>query len=582
MWIAMLSSHKAREWRSTLSLTLLLCLLALTLPANGALWPVGDDTGPVDEHLSWLSETDSHLGMEQVMARLHAGHFTPASRQMLSFGIGADPVWVHLPVDNPGEQPAPRTVMVGATWVDRIDFHVVHDGRLVSHRVAGDLSPDWQRPLPGLGSVFQHDFHPGRSDIFVRAENPDPLMLPIRFMTPEAAADLQERSHYTYGLVYGFLLALLLYNFTLYLGLRRPSHRNYSIYLGIFLLMNMAYTGHGYAWLWPGQIALQQYIILVLMVLFAVAGLAFAYVFLDLPRHAPRLARLVRVSSVVFIMIMLITVSLQEQTLAALWSFTVALVFSIALFALGCMAVANGYTAAKYFVTAAASGILGTGATTLTVWGWIPYTEIGFRAVEVGLLLEATLLALALVYLVRENDRARRRAERLARIDALTGLLNRRALMEQGEGLWNIARRTGQPLSLILLDLDHFKRINDAHGHAVGDRALMEAATMIDENCRSGDLAARWGGEEFLIMLPGAGHEQAEAFVTRLQKKFARRVIETGGAGIRLRASFGLAVMDWHETLDNLIREADDWLYRAKEAGRDQVCSARLCGTVPA
>lgn len=189
-------------------------------------------------------------------------------------------------------------------------------------------------------------------------------------------------------------------------------------------------------------------------------------------------------------------------------------------------------------------------------------------------MIEATLLALAVAYLVREHDAARRRAERLARIDALTGLLNRRALVEQGSGLWNIARRTGGQLSLILLDLDHFKHINDAYGHAVGDKVLMETATMLRETCRKGDLAARWGGEEFILLLPGAGRPEARKLAERLREVFANRALSGDGATIKLRASFGIAALDEHASLSALIKEADDYLYQAKQEGRDRICGA--------
>jgi diguanylate cyclase (GGDEF)-like protein len=400
------------------------------------------------------------------------------------------------------------------------------------------------------------------------------MLMPLQLLSPEQLRAREDRTRYTYGLVYGFLLALLLYNLLLYLGLRQAQHRDYSIYLAVFLLMNLAYTGHGYNWLWPDAPALQAYAILISMVLFAATGLRFAGTFLNLAAHAPRLTRGLCGFSLAALGLMAVMVGLDRQTQAALLAFTVVLVAFAVMLALGGIALWRGYTAARYFLLAVISGSVGTIITTLTVWGWIPYSAAGFRAVEFGLLIEATLLALAVAYRVREHDRARERAEQLARVDPLTGLLNRRALLEQGEGLYQLSRRTGGELALVLLDLDHFKRINDRHGHGVGDQALVAVARILQHVSRRGDLAARWGGEEFVLLLPGAGLDEARTVAERIRLELAHQPVRERGPAIELRASFGIAVREEHENLTELIREADEWLYQAKREGRDRVRSA--------
>lgn len=523
---------------------------------------------------TWFRETGQRLDLDAVMRHARQGDFRPGGSRTRSFGIGSRPVWFHLPVPNPGATPRTLDLVAGATWIDRIDVHMVRDGRERRHIVAGDGAREWERPLAGLGYHVRHDFAPGRTDVFLRAETPDPMLMPLQILSPEEFRAREERTRYTYGLVYGFLLALLLYNVLLYLGLRQAQHRDYSLYLAVFLLMNLAYTGHGYNWLWPDAPGFQAYTILISMVLFAATGLRFAGTFLDLPRHAPRLQRALSAFSLTALGLMAVLVGLDGQASAALLAFTVILMAFAVMLILGGMALWRGYTAARYFLLAVISGSAGTIITTLTVWGWMPYSAVGFRAVEFGLLIEATLLALAVAYRVREHDRARERAEQLARVDPLTGLLNRRALVEQGEGLFQLSRRSRSELALVLLDLDHFKRINDLYGHAVGDRALMEVARVLREVSRRGDLVARWGGEEFILLLPGAGLDEARAVAERVRSELADQPVQERGHAIELRASFGIAILDKHENLTELIKEADDWLYEAKKQGRDQVRSA--------
>jgi diguanylate cyclase (GGDEF)-like protein len=171
---------------------------------------------------------------------------------------------------------------------------------------------------------------------------------------------------------------------------------------------------------------------------------------------------------------------------------------------------------------------------------------------------------------------ARDRAENLARIDALTGLCNRRAFYEQGETLLRQARRYGKPLSLIMLDLDHFKSVNDSLGHAAGDATLQAVAQAIQETPRETDVAGRLGGEEFALLLPETSLADASRLAERLRARIADKLrVSHDSTEIRITASFGVAEFDTTtETLDVLIARADALLYRAKESGRNRVIAA--------
>jgi diguanylate cyclase (GGDEF)-like protein len=567
MVLAMLHRHSRSLLRLILLPALVFAVIALWAPAGSGQDARANDP-VVAEKPGYRIESVAPLALADIRA---PGQTFAPKHQARSFGIGADPVWLRVAVHNHDDVSHTRVLLAGATWIDRIDFFAVHDGELRAGASAGDSATHLVRPLPGLGYRFEHAFAPGETVLYLRAQSPDPLLIPVELVRPDQALARQERARYSYGFVYGFLFALLLYNFMLFLGLGQGSHRDYALYLACFLLTNLAYTGHGYAWFWPDTPLLQNYIILISMVLFAVAGLRFAGTFLNLAEQAPRVAHGFRIGSLAALVAMIILVALRRQSAAALLAFTVVLLFSLILFVLGVVALRYRYTAARYFMTAVASGIAGTLTTTLTVWGWIPYSDAGFRAVELGLLVEATLLALAVAYRVRQHDQARQHAEQLARVDALTGLLNRRALVEQGEGLLNMSRRSGAPLALIVLDLDHFKRVNDLHGHAVGDRVLIETARVLQEISRRGDLVSRWGGEEFILLLPGASLDEARPIAHRIRDELARQAVPAGDDTVSVRASFGLAALRDQESLEALIDEADQWLYQAKQEGRNRI-----------
>ena len=164
------------------------------------------------------------------------------------------------------------------------------------------------------------------------------------------------------------------------------------------------------------------------------------------------------------------------------------------------------------------------------------------------------------------------RLESLLREDALTGLLNRRAILTQLAGMVSGARRHGHPLSVAMVDLDAFKAINDEHGHAVGDAVLVAAVLAMRAHLRAEDQLGRLGGEEFLVILPDTPGDAA----TRVAEKLREEVAAAPGP-VPVTCSVGVATWDG-ETPDELLRRADEALYAAKEAGRDRVIAATLHG----
>ncbi len=176
------------------------------------------------------------------------------------------------------------------------------------------------------------------------------------------------------------------------------------------------------------------------------------------------------------------------------------------------------------------------------------------------------------------NTMAERIAERkavlvdLATTDPLTGLPNRRALRTGLDRGLDHAKRRGTPLSLILLDLDHFKTINDEHGHLTGDAVLRRVAEILKAHLRSTDLAARYGGEEFAVLLPDTGSDAATRTAERVRVALSAAPIEFQGRSVRVTASLGVVAYPEHGlTTAELVHRADAALYTAKRAGRDRV-----------
>ncbi len=174
----------------------------------------------------------------------------------------------------------------------------------------------------------------------------------------------------------------------------------------------------------------------------------------------------------------------------------------------------------------------------------------------------------------RDLVAANARLDVLASTDPLTGLLNRRRFLEMAQAEQARAQRYGRPVTLLLVDLDHFKRVNDTYGHRMGDAVLRTAAGVMTASRRASDLAARFGGEELVLLLPETDLAGAVGLAERLRIALAGAQTRLDGVDVHITASIGVASLRAGESLDNLLHRADQALYSAKRAGRDRVMVA--------
>jgi diguanylate cyclase (GGDEF)-like protein len=230
----------------------------------------------------------------------------------------------------------------------------------------------------------------------------------------------------------------------------------------------------------------------------------------------------------------------------------------------------HGLTAAAFLVLAAALG-----ARTL------------YEGLRVGTLIspfepslmQTTAFAVAAVFpvvatlgfLLMCNDRLYRQLEQQATIDALTGISNRRALGERAAPKIAAAQQRGESLALLMIDADHFKRINDAHGHECGDEALRTLARVLQKSLGENRLVGRLGGEEFVAVLRNTDEPAAMAHAEALRAAVEQTQFEVEGSPVALRVSVGVAMIEPDDDFARLLRRADQALYAAKQAGRNRV-----------
>ena len=184
-------------------------------------------------------------------------------------------------------------------------------------------------------------------------------------------------------------------------------------------------------------------------------------------------------------------------------------------------------------------------------------------------------IANRIIDLERRQHESLERMQKMATHDSLTDLFNRRALYDIAENELARARRDNKPVSLVMMDIDHFKNVNDEYGHNIGDQALRRVATIILEKIRGYDTAGRWGGEEFLLVLPVTYLEEARQIAERVRQGIESAKIQLqGGKHLNLQASFGVSTAMPEDllTFDLLVHQADEALYDAKGEGRNRVC----------
>ena len=563
--------------------TVLLCLL-LSLCGFLPAWaepPVIDlnalPAGPLGQYAQWLQEEGSApLTLAEARIAFAAGKAIDSQRPVLSFGIGAAPRWLRVRMHNPTSAPLALQLIISPTWIDYLDVYVEQDDELLVSWRDGDTYPRSPGLLPGIGFGHSLTLPPGESQLYLRAQTTDPFVLNLT-LTP--LADLPATlalSHYHYGLLYGFLLALMAFNLMLFFGLREPGYAYYSFYLAGFIAMSIAYTGHSQALLWPDSPELQRYGIFILMVLYSAFGLIFASRILALEKHAPQVARAVLALSLGGLLLIGLLSVLEQQHLAALFAFSYLTTFTVIMVLLGVFALQFQRARAAYFLGAALIGMLGSAITSLATTGILPFTALTFNAIEIGIMIEATLFALALSSQMRFYQNSRLEAEESARRDPLTGLLNRRGFLEQSRHAFARMERRARPLSVLMLDMDHFKRINDNFGHDAGDQALTEVARVMLRCGRTDDVLARWGGEEFIYLLPDTGVAEASALAERVRQSVAALTLTFAGTPVSFTVSIGIAERRRATPLADVIAQADALLLRAKAEGRNRVLVASV------
>lgn len=569
--------------------------------------------GPTQEqvelapYLTWRHDVGGVDDAADAFRRSAAGEFAPLPGGSTEFGFQSGAFWFHARLLNLHDD-EPRWLLVQQYALsDYVDVYIRYPDGRVKHQASGDHRPFDARSIHDRHPNFQFDLPAGQPvELLVRVESQSSMQVPMAMFTPTAFAELARNAQFAIGIYYGILLALFFYNLVLWLMLRDASYFWYLFHLSAFGIVLFTLNGLGFEYLWPNSPWMADKSVPLSICLALIGMQQFARNFLELKQRFPR-GNIISLAFIVFFLLLGVASLFLPYRISTPIAARVVLVGVLWIAIAGVVVVRRGYIPARLFMLAWAMFLLGTTMFTLVAFGALPktfYTEYG---VQIGSALEMLLLSVALgnryASLRKENDRiiseanvklerkvaqrtqevrhalvqleeAHSRLRDSSRRDGLTGLYNRTHFHDAFEKLLAEAQQSHRPLSLLMIDLDHFKAINDRHGHLVGDDCLRFTAQRIGKVLRAHDaLLARFGGEEFVVGLPGHDLHSAVEVAEDLRRSLVESPCIAQGHSIRISASVGVHTIapGTIDDMDVALEIADRAMYAAKANGRDCV-----------
>jgi diguanylate cyclase (GGDEF)-like protein len=589
-------------------------LLILFFVMPGAVQAVA--TASVPDY-QWLEDPAGTLDINQVQS-LAGDRWTQfTSGKVLNFGFSDSAFWVRIRI-SPAAPHTNRVLDVGYPLLDVVDLFWVSGGRVIQQYQTGDTRPFTNRPIVHRDFIFPVPVSSDPVTAYLKIESQGPVQVPVALLKSSDFLASEQLAYGWQAMFFGIIVALALYNLFLFLIIRERTYLWYVLTVITMGLAQLNFHGVLFQWFWPGLPGVNRYFTVVIIGLSIISAIVFAIRFLNVRRYSPYGYRLLWLTIFCSASIIIYGLFGSYQAGVALVSMLAA-IGAPGLWVLGLYIWWRGQKLAVFYALAWTPLLLGNSLLGISKLGYVADTFITEVGPQIGVAIETVLLSFALAYRINlerhqrllaqnralevqreanltlesrvrertgELQRANERLEAISLTDGLTQVANRRQLDQRLQVEWNRALRQGQPLSFLLLDIDHFKAVNDTYGHQAGDDCLIAlAATCSAEIPRSCDLLARYGGEEFGVLLPSTPEPGAQQVAERLRTAVERTPVHSGAVedALSLTVSIGYASMTprQNEQPSELIRRADEALYAAKKAGRNRTCGPPETGREP-
>ncbi len=513
-----------------------------------------------------LEDPGGQLGIADVSSGPAAEGFRRATPETANVGFTSSAWWVRFTLHNPAPEPREIFLRQGYPLIDYITFFSPDPLGGWRELATGDRLDFDTRAIAHRDFFFPLDLPAaGERTFYLRYASQGPVDIHLTLLDAAEMTGAVSREQLAYGVYFGAVIMLLVWSGLVFIAVRDNAFLAYFAYVATFGLYMGVNTGLAFQYLWPSSPQWANTCLLVLLNVSLIAALHFSTTILRSRDYTPRLFLIARGLQIAAAIAVALVPVLDYAVLVRPVTFLI-LISVIFLITLGVVSLLAGSRPARFFVIAWSAFLAGSIIFVLKNFGMLPHTFLTQHSWQVGSLLEMILLSMTLSSRMSE-------LQQQSRTDPLTLLGNRRHFDHKLPAEFNAALQSGLPLSLLVLDIDHFKQYNDRNGHAQGDEAIKLLGGVIRRHARKPFVACRYGGEEFCVILPRSDASVAGMVAERLRS--AAESLIAGELGITISVGHATLTADEYPTPEKFFEAADAAMYSAKQAGRNRVAEFR-------
>lgn len=595
-----------RSFKAAIAALALLVAGAATAAIEPVLLLPADAEIALAANTRFATDTTASATAEEQFSLIDSEAFQPLPRGNATFGFVDGAYWFHIRLLNRDTQVHRRILAVNYVLLDEIDVYLRRANGSTIHFSSGDSQIFDQRALRSRMPNFAIDLDDAeQADLLVRVRSKSSMQVPLVLYSQKAFFERTRDGYLGVGLYYGILLALLLYNLILFVSLRDTNYFYYILYVSGFGFVLLCLNGLAFEYLWPGSPWLANTAIPVSMALAMLFMHQFVRAFLNLRRRLPLGDRII-LGFIVFHTAMVVLSLLIDYRSAVLLGTAAVFPGVAAILVVSLILARRGDRAAQILLLAWAMLLIGTTTYAMVSFGLLPNVFMTEYGMQIGSALELILLSFALAWRfaalrdeniqivqsarneleIRVDERTRKLSSTLEELaganerlresnlrDGLTGAYNRHYFDAAFGSMLAESQSAGRAFGVLVVDIDHFKRVNDEAGHLVGDDCLRLTAATIGNVVADRGSVTRYGGEEFVVLLPEINRETLHIIAESIRAAVCGTPLVTNGASKPLTISIGAAMSKSGETVESttLLQRADEALYRAKHEGRNRV-----------
>lgn len=550
----------------------------------------------IDKHNSLLLDDVLHYSVDK--------GFKAGNEVGNSLGFSKATAWIRFSIKNNGHFNEQLLLELNHPPIDEITLFSQQKDGSFKQITTGESLPFFSREVNYRSYVFRLPIDDNESkNYFLKISTEGSMQLPLTLWTATAFIGEKEWETLLLGAYFGVMHLLMISMLTVFFMSKDKLFLYYSLYLLSSIVIQASLNGFSFQYVWPNLPLWSHHFTALGLGFTGICSLIFSGAFLQLWGDKHRYLKVIYSLLITVTIVGMLMVLAGEYTNGVILLSLFGLLNPLVILLAAVISMRSGYPPARYFFVAWALFLVGICISALLYFGLIQHSVYSAYSMQLGSFLEVTLLGYALmkrIELLRlEKEQAQIKAQdslfelnhkleerveqRTARLeatnavlaelashDSLTGLLNHNTSLDYLKRMQNLAVRHNQSLSVIMLDIDFFKVINDTFGHPVGDKVLVAIANILKKCMRDSDGAGRYGGEEFLLILPETDLDNAGNLASRIQRCIkSMKINELEGKEVT--ASFGISVFEESVPNKDLVSQADTALYQAKESGRNRV-----------